>query len=489
MATINTNDLRISNAKNFASSLGQGSYVFVGRQQPWASDAAPPTPVNNYEEYISTYNQMVSMNRIASTEVFHMIPRLNWTSGGAYDIYRHDYSINNRSLSGASNLLGASWITINSANKVYACLGNNKNTASTVEPQNTGNEPFYTSDGYQWLFLYSLTSEQLFTYATNNFLPIITDDTVTTTAGEIYSVVLDVPGNNYTGSPAGVPNQIPYYFAKINGDGTGAVARISVSMGSVTDIQVVRQGSGYTYAEVDFSANNVYQSIGDLDNGINGLNPLGDGTFRSTVIITPPGGFGTDLVRELGGVRVGIFSSLTYDLYDFVEDMQFRQVGVVQNPSFANDLTNPVTASACYAVKVNTYGGAADFIIGEEIRQDQAILRSGAPGEDHTARGLVVGWDAENKILRYVQDPVYNTNGYGELYRFTGDDYIIGQQSNKVGEPDTSYNDSVTDLTFSGGYSDPEVVKYTGTFSYLTNISPVLRQPAQTERIRLIVTY
>ena len=148
--------------------------MFVGRQQPWASDAAPPTPVNNYEEYISTYNQMVSMNRIASTDVFHMIPRLNWTSGGAYDIYRHDYSINNRSLSGASNLLGASWITINSANKVYACLGNNKNTASTVEPQNTGNEPFYTSDGYQWLFLYSLTSEQLFAYGTNNFLPIIT---------------------------------------------------------------------------------------------------------------------------------------------------------------------------------------------------------------------------------------------------------------------------------------------------------------------------
>ena len=106
-------------------------------------------------------------------------------------------------------------------------------------------------------------------------------------------------------------------------------------MGSVTIFTIVRQGSGYTYAEVDFTAKQgVYQSIGDLDNGINGLIPLGDGTFRSTVIMTPPGGFGTDLVRELGGTRVGIFSPLTYDLYDFVEDMQFRQVGVLQNPTF-----------------------------------------------------------------------------------------------------------------------------------------------------------
>ena len=104
-----------------------------------------------------------------------MIPRLDWTSGAVYDIYRHDYSINNRSFSGASNLLNAGWIVINSANAVFACLGNNKNTASTVEPQNTGNEPFYTSDGYQWLFLYSLTaSKYLVTELITSFLLLLT---------------------------------------------------------------------------------------------------------------------------------------------------------------------------------------------------------------------------------------------------------------------------------------------------------------------------
>jgi len=486
MATINTNDLRVSNAKNFASSLANNSYLFVGRQQPWSSDNTPPNPTNNYEEFISTYNQMVSMRRVDSTQVYHMIPRLNWTSGATYDIYRHDYSISNRSFSGASNILNAGWIVINSTNSVFACLGNNKNTASTVEPQNTGNEPFYTSDGYQWLFLYSLTAYQLFSYSTNNYIPIIADDSVTTTAGELYSAVVDVPGNNYTGSPAGVVNQIPYYYCNITGDGTGAVARVEVSLGSIVDITVVRQGTGYTYAQLDFIAGRVYQSIGDLDNNINALDPLGDGTFRSTVILTPPGGFGTDLVRELGGIRVGIFSSLNYDLYDFVEDMEFRQVGVLQGAALVN---NPVTASACYAVKLDTYGGAADYIIGETITQNQTTLRSGNIGEDHTAKGTVVGWDADSGVLRYIQDPQYHTNGGGNLYRFTGDYNVVGSTSSKVGVPDVDFNNEATDLLFIGGYSEPEVVKYSGTFSYLTNISPVQRQPAQTEKIRLIVTY
>ncbi len=487
MATINSNDLRISNAKRFASSLGSDSYVFVGRQQPWDLDSTPPTPENNYKEYISTFNQMVSLKRIASTEVFHMIPRLNWTSGGVYDIYRHDYSVSNRSYSGASTLPGASWVTINTANQVYACLGNNKNVASTVEPQNTGNEPFYTSDGYQWLWMYTLSADQLFEFGTNNFLPIIDTDSVTTTPGELYSAVINVAGSNYTGSPAGVANQLPYYFCNVTGDGSGAVARVAVSLGSISEIQIVRQGTDYTYANLDFIAGRVYQSLGDLDNEVNGLDPLGDGTFDSTVILTPPGGFGVDLVRQLGGTRVGIFSSLSYDSYDFVEDFSFRQVGVVQGASFT--AINPVTATACYAVKVNTYGGAADFLIGEEITQDQTIARSGGTGEDHTAKGTVVGWDSTSGVLRYVQDPVYHTNGEGGLYRFSGTDYIIGSTTNKVGEPDTSFSGSLTDVTFSGGYAQPEITKYTGTISYLSNISPVLRQPAQTEKIRLIVSY
>ena len=482
MATINTNDLRVANAKAFVTSLATNSYVFVGRQQPWESDATPPTPKNNHEDFISTYNQLVSLNRVAPTEVFHMIPRLNWTSGGVYDYYRHDYCQTKRSYSNASNLYNASWRVINSANQVYACLGNNKNAASTVEPQNTGNEPFFTSDGYQWLWLYTLSADQLFQYSTNNFLPIIDTDSVTTTAGALFSAVVDVPGANYTGSPAGIPNQLPYYFTKINGDGEGAVARVSVDLGGITEIQIVRGGSGYTFANIDFSAGNVYQSLGDLDTGINALDPLGDGTFRSTVILPPPGGFGSDLVRELGGTRVGVFSSLNYDQYRHVEDMTFRQVGIIQGASF--DSLNPVSATGAYSVKVTAYGGSEEYTIGEEIAQTRT-----AGGINQVAKGTVVGYNKETGVLKYIQDPDYHIHTDGNLYRFSNGENIIGGSSAKVTIPDTSFSGDLDDVTFAGGYASPQVTRYTGSFTYLANISPLKRQPTQTEKIRIIVSY
>ena len=69
----------------------------------------------------------------------------------------------------------------------------------------------------------------------------------------------------------------------------------------------------------------------DTNNEKNGIDPLGDGGFRTTVIINPPGGWGTDLVRELGGTRVGVFSDFKSTNPDYVLESEFRQVGIVSD--------------------------------------------------------------------------------------------------------------------------------------------------------------
>ena len=181
-----------------------------------------------------------------------MIPRNKWSSGTVYDIYRHDYSLTNKSYTGASNLYNTVFFVINQNNDVYVCLDNNKNSQSTVEPQNTGNEPFYTSDGYQWLRIYSLTTNDVFDYGTNNYMPVVTAETVITTDGAVYTAIVEVPGNNYTGSPSGVVNNLPYYYCNIIGDGTGALPVCLFPTVEVTKIEVVRNGSGYTYGTVQF---------------------------------------------------------------------------------------------------------------------------------------------------------------------------------------------------------------------------------------------
>ena len=498
MSTINTNNLRVKNAKNFVSSLQtDGAYIFVGRPIPWdttptfnngvgplytGTDNSPPKPVNNLREYNSVHDEMISLNRILSTEVYHMIPRNTWSSGAVYDIYRHDYSETNRSYSSASNLYNATFVVINQNNDVYVCLDNNKNKQSTVEPQNTSNEPFYTSDGYQWLRVYGITANDIIDYGTNNYIPVVTSDVVSSVDGALYTAIIDVPGNNYTGSPSGVVNNIPYYYCNIVGDGTGAVARVSVSGGSVIKIEIIRAGSDYTYGRIQFSSGLVYQSLSDLDRTANALNPEGDGTFSATVIPQPPGGWGTDVIRELGGTRVGVFSSLDYSLYYYTQSSTFRQVGILQGASFTQ--TNPTVATAYRSIKVNDLGGQENYSVGETIKQITIV-----DGVNQTAYGTVVGWDESSKVIRYIQDGEFHSDSDGKLKRFTGNAYIQGELSGKITQPNITFNGTSTDVTFVNGYAEPVLIPTTGYITYLTNISPVLRTNTQTERIRLIIGY
>lgn len=478
MATVKTNGLRIRDARNMASSLS-GSHIFVGKPTEWATgDESPPTPDNSVGEYLDVYNQMMSLKLIDDGGIHHSINKYVWQSGVTYDIYRHDYSKTNTANSGVSNLYDARFYVLNSNNNVYVCLFNNNNGQSSVEPQNTGDEPFYTSDGYQWLRVYNLTTDNLLNNGTDNYMPIIEateNDVVSTTDGSVYTVIINDGGTNYTTSPAGTINQIPYYFARIVGNGSGAVARVTITNGTITMIEVIRNGSGYTYGTLNFDSGSVYETLDDLDAGINGLNPLGDNGLDTTVIISPTGGWGSDLVSQLGATRVVVFSSLSYDNTHFDTNVTFRQIGIIKDSSIVSS-----SAFAGYGIKVED--GAGDYTVGETITQEITVN-----GETKVAKGLVVSWDSTNDVVKYIQDPKIHTDTDGVLYTFSGTGSVVGLS--KTGTVDSDYTATINDLTFSGGYANPEVTKYTGELLYLSNISPVLRQGTQTEKVTLTISY
>ena len=497
MATVNTNDLRIKNAKNFIDSLNGPSvtpeaqaYMFIGRATPWADENVPPTPTNNFKEFYNVYDEMLSLKRINDIDALHMIPRIRWTSGVTYDIYKDNYSIVNRSASDQSNLYDCGFYVINTSHVVYVCLYNNNNQASTVEPQDVGNEPFFTSDGYQWLKLYIVPNDDMVTRATENFIPIVYNDVTDGTRGAVYTVLIDNPGDDYTNNPAGGPNQLPYYYCNIVGDGSGAVARVKVNLGRITEVSVVRNGANYTEATLQFEPNKIYSSLANLDQGISALNALGDGTFRSTVVISPPGGWGTDLARELGGTRVGVFSTLTDTDFDFTEGVTFRQIGIIQDPEFApTTQQNPDTMSATFAINYT-------FVSGTQPQINEVIEQSVDTGDGiKTAKGTVVDVDTQNNIVKYFQDPFLHSDDDGTLYRFralaaqsSGQVLIVGLDSNTVVTP-TDYTGSLADLHFVAGYADPEIVQYSGLMTYLTNQPPITRAANQQEKITLIVGY
>ena len=478
MATVNTNELRVENATNFVASLSAAnSYLFIGRPNAWPDDNAPPAPTNNWEEFYRTYDEMISLKAIAASDIYHMIPRVTWTSGIVYDMYKQNYSKVNTAHSGGSNLFDCNFFTVNQNRDVYVCLDNNGNTKSTVEPLSVGdiNTPFYTSDGYQWLRIYTVSSAG-WASSTNNFIPITSGPVVPQTEGMISTVSIDVPGTLYSS------NGFDYVYCNINGDGTGAVAKITITASVVTKIEVVRGGSGYTFATLDFTPNNVYSSLVNLDAGTSGLNPEGDGTFRSTVIIPPEGGWGSNIAQQLGGTRIGVFNTLNPNDPDFVPDVKFRQVGIIQN-AIPNDSPSPSTLSAYYAATVTSSNGV-DFSVGETISQNVLV-----DGVARIAKGTVVECEVTStaSILKWVQT-ADDADTEGVLYRLSGGTLIVGADSGASVLPFV-YDGTLEDKVFVGGYAVPEIRKYSGNMTYLSNISPVTRTAGQSEYINLIISY
>ena len=484
MATTNTIGLRVQNAKDLLASLSADSYIFVGRPMEWLSgDQNPPTPNNSIFEYYQTFRQMLSLKKLASTDVFHGIVRNRWTSGESYDMYSHIISQSSPTASGAATFYESTAVVLNQNNCVYVCLDNNGNAQSSVEPLSLDDEPFYTADGYQWLRLYNLSIININDNSTASFIPVATNpenDVVSSIDGAVYTVSVLNRGENYTSSPSGAPNQIPYYFCNIVGDGFGAAARVGVVAGSIVSVEVVRPGQDYTYATLDFVSGRVYQSLNDMDAEINGLNPEGDGSFRSLVIIQPPGGWGSDLITHLGASTLMVFSSLAGNESDFQDGLAYRQIGILKGASETNNAT---TLAATHAISV-VNSGINEFTIGEEISQSYVD----DDGIERTANGTLVSWDSDNSIIRYIQT-IDSVDSDGRIYDFQGSNAIVGQSSNKSVTPNLEINGSVNNTVFTAGYADPEFSLYTGDILYLTNRSPILRSGTQTEKITLIIRY
>lgn len=535
MPTVNQNDLKVKNAISLLEDLRNGgpNYTFIGRPTPWetdltvpmylrnrAGDNTAPYPENNHKDFHKTWNQMLALKKISPLNVHPMIGRYRWVSGITYDMYRHDYNKFNTSGTNASNLYDARFYVMNSMRDVFVCLSNNNFNPSIVEPiTGSSNEPFFTSDGYQWLKLYNIPLDNYSENKTNNYLPVVDNEVNSLPAGAIYTIVVESRGDFYA-SPS-ISN--PYYYCHIKGDGTGAVARITIQNGMIVDVRISRHGTGYTVGNIDFNPNKVYGTLSDLDLNKNALNPGGDGRFKSSVIISPPGGWGYTkkddsieesnqclytVMRQLGSTKVGIFNRLAFNDPDFTTDSIFRQAGIMTDlfSSLREDDRNieiiepyyPETLSACTAIKLIELQGSQDkvYVIGETIYQKKRDPIN--PSIEYTAKGTVVGWDNDRNVLRFIQDPEIHLDTDGNLYKFSNNDLVIGEISEKEGEPDIFYNLAVdtTDpvyntynLRFMNGYSYPEVDKYEGNMIYVSNVGPVERQWRQSERLSFVISY
>ena len=485
MAAIITNKFRINNAEQFVESCSESAatpyYLFIGRAHSWATDAdvqgnsinagtdaSPPTPNDDVTSEFYNYDDMIGAKLISSSDVSHVIPRRNWTTGTTYDMYEHNISSSNAANSGATNLFDSNFFVMNSSNAVYKVIENDGATASTVEPTSTSNSIFETSDGYRWKYMYSLTSAETLNFMSTDFIHVSTDSTVSAAAvdGALDTILVVSGGSSFSTSSGSTISAIP-----IRGDGSGGVASVTISSGAITAATVTTAGSGYTFAYIRDADIIAATNAGGAGSGSN-LN----------VIIPPKGGHGSNAVKELGGFFVMLNKSLVgvEGTSDIGVGNDFRRIGLVRDPTNfgTSTVASATTRRQLYAIKFGSVSGT--FTADEEINQ----ASTGAVGK-------VVEFDSTNLILYYYQTrfPDVGTDSNGNLTAFSGANAITGQSSSASATPDTSNSNTVNGVEFSSGYANPELAYDSGDIIYVEERSPITRASDQTENVKLIIEF
>ena len=146
MAAVVTDQFRISNAGNFVDSVLNTSnsyYVFLGLPNPGNAgfgrttseslwDTNTPVPTDNLQYSTQYRDTALFGKKIGSANVRRLIRKVSWSTNTRYDMYRHDYDIENPAPnSNTSRLYDANYYVLNSDFRVYVCIDNGSSEANT----------------------------------------------------------------------------------------------------------------------------------------------------------------------------------------------------------------------------------------------------------------------------------------------------------------------------------------------------------------------
>ena len=295
----------------------------------------------------------------------------------------------------------------------------------------------------------------------------------------------------------------------VQGDGTGAVARALVntnSSNSISGIEIIKRGSGYTYATTTVLGNT---------SGVSN-------TASVSVVFGPKGGHGKDPEIELGGKYLGISVTFANNESGTIPvSNDYRTIGLLKDPFFSNVTLTIATSTGVFndnEVVTQTDSNATGIVKGSTTT---TVAVSNVTGIFVTNKNIVGGTTgATASVIDYVinnQVKDFNTFDNRERYTYTaGSGSFI--QDEKVYQLDVSVanayyhsNDAnyyyLTDLrgvlntgnTMIGvnsgasvilnSHLPSDIVQGSGEVLYIENVDPIVRSASQSESIKLILKF
>ena len=487
MPAIITSKFRRNNAQQFEESFGEAApnvyYLGIGKPSAFGTktradgrtdnigtDSAPITPADSVQDEYDTFDDLLAAKKITSSDVAFACPRINWTTGTTYDIYRHDYG--NRitgttnvqtANGGATNLYDSNFYVMNTNFKVYKCLDNDNNTASTVEPTGESVNILETADNYKWKYMFTLSASSQANFLSTDFMGVSTNTSVQNAAvdGDISVIKIKAAG---TGGTDGAHTGIA-----IRGDGSGGTCTVTITSGAVSAVVVTGTPINYSFG---------YVRVADINAG-------GGGSLSGAeldVITEPKGGHGFDPFEELGAFFVILNTSFegaeTANSGDFATQNDFRRVALIRDPQSGGSAASTTTLRGTKAIRFDA--GAGTFVADEKITQ----TNTGAVGK-------VVQWDSANRIVFYTQTRYDNegVDANGNMTAFSGTNVVTGDSGTTPTGTPTGTTETVNNVSLVSGYSASELDADSGDIMYIENRAPVTRSVDQTENVKLIIEF
>ena len=514
VAEVNENSILVNNVLPTATTTpafgttitgGTSSATAKSGVYRYATEEAPPAPIDNYSEKIAIYNELIAAKRITGPFARLVIPRYNWniSLNPKFDMYRPSYAptpggggaVGKSTATGQTSLSAGKFYVMNSAYEVFKCLYNGESPANptgqnaTYEPKSQPaggqgafangiyTEPTGTA-GYIWKHMFTLPTADVLSFLSTDFLPIVekTEASRVTVEGQAVDGGVHVAVVEDAGSA--LPATATLYTS-VYGDGSGGIVKFTTDgSGTITSAVMEAAGTGYTYGSTILETGKVF-----TDAGLTSAASSFTGKASIEVVVSPTGGHGSDAENELFSKRVMTNVRLTYDegSGDFPVDNDFRRIGIIQDP-FDFGTTNFASASTLRGTAVLKINGATS-----NYTVDEDIFQSVTGG---TAYGKVVSWDSATGILKYYQSPeLHSDSGVVRAFEANAANAVVGQASTASGNIDTGANGAVSGIALTGGLASPEIAANSGEIVYIENRRQITRAADQIEDIKLVIEF
>jgi hypothetical protein len=235
------------------------------------------------------------------------------------------------------------------------------------------------------------------------------------------------------------------FINDLNGTNTtGCVARAIVnpnSGNSVSRVEVLNVGRGYRLATADIRPANIVSVSAAAS-----ISP----------VISPPGGHGADINNELFAYYVGITSSFSGNSEPLIANNDYRTVGLLKNPLYANVVVNLDTSTVI-----------GSYVRGEQVFRYKPIRLFG--NFEVFANSLVIGTNTTFIDTLRNNDQIILTNGFSNI--LTNVQTIISDTEININAVPTFTGNNFSMYLVNGVYFADVSAYETGKLT-LTNVVP-----------------